>query len=198
MVQPITDHVAQGLSRLIEQYKGKPRIQGFLESWLEEVQELSDAAWAVILSRLVDHATGHHLRVLGKIAGQPWREESDERFRVLVRARIAANISSGTVDDLLRVASLVLGAATFELTELFPATVIVDVSSPIDFADLAFELLRDAKAGGVAFSLHWFDGHEADAAFTWADGDEFQEDADRGFGGDDPEVGPGGMWIGDF
>lgn len=51
-----TDVVEHGLSRLIEQWKDKPRMRAWVASYLEEVQELSSAAWVVLISRLIDDA----------------------------------------------------------------------------------------------------------------------------------------------
>jgi len=38
----ITDHVDQGLSRLISQYKGKPKLEGTLAAFLKPFQDLED------------------------------------------------------------------------------------------------------------------------------------------------------------
>lgn len=194
----VTDHAEQGLARLIQQYQGKPRIRGWLLSYLDEAQEISDQIYLTTLSRLIDHAAGVHLDVIGKIVGQPRREGDDERYRVLLRARVAVNVSDGTVGDLQRVASLVLGGPDFSIDEVFPASVVVDSSAPIDFADIAFELIEQAKSAGVALTLHHYDGHDEDETLVWSDGDGFEDDEDRGFGGDDPDSGSGGYLIGAY
>ena len=189
----VTNHVERGLSRLISQYRGKPRIEGLLTSYLEEIQELSDQMWLVILSRMVDYAEGYHLRVIGKIVGQVWKSEDDARYRTLVRARIAVNHSSGTVNDMLRIAKLLTGHKA-ELIELFHATMLIDVGQD-PFGDTTADMLHEARAGGVALSVQWSDDDEADS-LTFADGDAEEDDIPRGLGGDDPDVGPGGTWAG--
>lgn len=153
---PVTDHVERGLSRLIEQYKGKPRIEAYVRSFLKEVQALSDAAWDVLTSRLVDTAVGEQLTVLTRLVGEPTRLADDERQRVLVRARIAVNRSHGHGDDIIRVASL-LFQLPFTLTEHFPGAMVVVVDEPINFIPtMEHGMLEAAAAAGVRIDVHFY------------------------------------------
>lgn len=168
----ITDHVEHGLSRLLEQFKGKPRLEAWISSYLEGVQELTDAAWAVLVMRLIDDAVGEQLTVLGRLVGQPRIVEDEERYRVLVRARIAVNSSSGKPDDLIRVANLLFGAdAEYSMHEFFPAALVFSINEAIDVIPaLEQGMLDEAAAGGVRVDVH-FSADEPDELFAWGAGD---------------------------
>lgn len=148
---PITDHLGEGLSRLIDRYKNKPRFAAWCASHLRQVQKLEDAAQALKASIDVDTADETRLKLLGKIVGQPQRGTL-EQFRLYVKTRIAANRSRGTAPDLIHVAVLLLGAIRYEeggahvnITALEP----IGTKDP----DTTVEFLRDAKAGGVGLNL---------------------------------------------
>jgi hypothetical protein len=178
-VAQATDHVERGLSRLIDQYKDKPRLGAWISSYLNEVQALSDATWSVLVSRLINDATSEQLTVLGRLVGQERQEESDDRFRVLVRARIAINGSRGRGDDVLRVAAL-LFALEFTLTEFFPGAMVLQVDEPVGaIPELEQSLLEQTAASGVRVDVHFS---------TESPGDWFRFGAGSGWGVD--------HWIG--
>ena len=199
MIAQVNDHVAAGLALLIQQYQGAPRLEGLLTSYLNRVQELEDAIWSVILGRLIDYAIGVQLDVLGRLVGQRRDGAADEIYRTRIRARIAANRSLGTGDDLIRVALLASGSdpALMFYSELQPATVHVELlQTDPTIAPVVVELLRVAKAPGVALQL-LFTEYAAANSFTFGTNDLGVEfDTNRGFGLDeDPTTGPGGRWI---
>lgn len=195
----IDDHVVAGLGLLLEQYKNKPRIAALIASELKDIQELEDAAWDVLIKRLIDTATDAQLVALGRIVGQdPIEGEDDDLFRLRIRTRIRANRSNGHPDDVIAVCVLALeGFATdWTYEEHYPASFIVDTIDPISTqtAQLVGEFMRLAKAPGVSASLHYSEDDEADT-FAFASGDTWEDDAARGMSGDDID-GPGGSWIG--
>ncbi len=165
-----TEHVERGLSRLIEQFKNKPRIEALLRSYLDEVQLLSDAIWSVIVERLVDDAVGYQLTVLSRLVGENVRLDDDERQRVLVRARVAVNRSHGNGNDILTVAELLLGDASFALTEHFPGAMVLTIEDAIAFTPaLEQRMLEEAAAGGVRIDVH-FSADEPEDWFRFGTG----------------------------
>lgn len=195
----VADHVESGIALLISQYKDKPRLAALLASYLRRVQELEDAAWDVLISRMIDVATGVHLDTLGKIVGQPRNHPDDDVYRVYVRARIRANSSLGHPDDVIETAQIALDGVLFEYREIYAASWIVDVLEALqeEFAFPVHELTMRARAAGTGGSLHWSsDPHES--TFAFALGDVEEDDPDRGFSGDDPDEAPGGLLIGAF
>jgi hypothetical protein len=178
-LEPVTNHVESGLSKLLEQYQGKPRLEAWIRSYLLEVQKFSDEAWNVLVSRLIDEAIGEQLTVLSRLVGETTRLENDERQRVLVRSRIAVNRSRGRGDDVLRVASLLL-AREYSLNEFFPGAMVLTVEEAIDFIpELEHRMLEQSAAGGIRVDVHF----SADPESTW-----FRFGSGPGWGE--------GVWIG--
>lgn len=176
---PVTDHVERGTSLLIEQYRGRPRIESLLRSYLLQVQELSDATWDVMVSRLIDDATGEQLTVLSRLVGENVRLGDDEAQRVLVRARIAVNRSNGHGDDILRVATLLLGDKPWSYAETYPASILIETFEA-ERAESVATLLRLALAGGVGFGYHYSEEPAGDLLILDADDGLADDDGDNG------------------
>lgn len=197
----VTDHVEAGLDLLLDYYQGKPRLEALLTSELKQIQALEDAAWDVLIQRLIDNATGIQLDKLGRIVGEHRLSTDDEVYRVRIRTRIRANKSLGHPKDLIEVALIVTGLDKTELaySETYPAAFLIDAMAPIsaELAVVLLDFLIAAKSPGVRPMVQFFDT-PADEALTWSVGDDFEEDEARGFGGDDPEVGPGGYLVGAY
>lgn len=98
-----TDHVRSAVLNLNGPFLGKPRIASFVWAIISGLQEVEDAIQSVINLRQVDNAELPQLQVLGRIVGQIYSAEEVETYRALIKARIVANRSSGTINDLLRV-----------------------------------------------------------------------------------------------
>ena len=104
--------------------------------------------------RFVDTAIGAQLDIVGKIVGQDRNGMSDDDYRRYCRARIATNRSRGTVEDLLKIAGLVIGdpAATLvEDTQGVAAYVLRWGATvpPANVADILIDFLTAADAAGV-------------------------------------------------
>jgi hypothetical protein len=173
-----TTHVAEGLAMLARQFRGKPRFEAMLTSWLRQVQDLEDAWWQILVETTLDAAVGAQLDQLGEILGLARSGLSDTLYRRALRAQILALRSRGTADELIRIAELVAGwACTY--TAPGDAAVIVTPSSVPDIptASLA-ALLRRAAAGGVRIDT--VDILAGDL-FAFASGETVETDAARGF-----------------
>lgn len=191
-LERVPDHRDRGLSLLITQYQELPRLRSLLGALLDEVQVVEDAAWDVILGRLVDDAEGAQLDTIGRIVGQP-RIGDDEEFRLYIKARITINSSDGTGDDVMQVAEVLLEGKPWSYEETYPASIIIETFEAERAATIA-HLLRLARAGGVGFGYHYSTEPEAEA-FSFPAGDDAEEDSASGFGDDDPDTGTGGAWA---
>lgn len=100
------DHVEQGLSRLPEQFKDKPNIEGILTSWLTSVQVTEDRLFDLLNFRSIDTAIGVQLDYIGKIVGCERDGSSDSEYRDRIRLQILINTSEGTPNDILEITSL--------------------------------------------------------------------------------------------
>lgn len=103
-----TTQVQDGLARLIDQYRGRPKIEGILTAYLRRVQEIENALWAAYDARLLTATTpvGVHLDTLGALVGEARQGRGDDDYRAAIRIRIRANRSTGTANDVIEVASL--------------------------------------------------------------------------------------------
>lgn len=152
------DVVAEALSQLKEQFKGKPMLEALLESYIEELQELETVTYSLYAERLLDTAVGAQLDQLGAVVGQE-RIGDDDYYRQLIRARIAINRSNGQVEELLNIFVLVWGDTyVFQIEEPGPASMNITMvgpaqATPVNDPELLFLLATDAKAGGVALQV---------------------------------------------
>lgn len=147
------EHKAQGLARLIAQYIGKPRLENLLCVYLNQIQDAEDALWELATERFVDTAVGAQLDVLGVIVGQERQGLSDDDYRALIRARIKANNSEGTSNDIRGVVVAALNdppAGTVKVEELTIASFEVRLFAEVSFDEHILNgLLQDARAAGV-------------------------------------------------
>jgi hypothetical protein len=149
---PAVDHVAIGLSRIAEQYRGRPKFTMWVACFLQQVQYLEEAITATVDAWDVDTATGWRLEVLGSRVGQP-KVGSDDIYRLFIKARIRSNRSLGLVSDLLAVADLLLGPGTYSYRELpenvyFESRGLTQYLSP-DAATTVQQLLQRTASAGV-------------------------------------------------
>lgn len=194
MLQEILDHAARAKARLLAQYRDKPKLAGVLGALVNSVQEIEVALFDVLEQTAVATAVGVWLDRLGAIVGEPRDGASDADFRKYISARIRANRSHGTFEDVIEVIEA-WGNATFftgdvTLTELGRASFHLDISGDIipfstiaDAAHLArlARLLPKTRAGGVGAQLLWSPDAEANI-FTFSSGASLEASSTQGFG----------------
>lgn len=167
-MEHVLDHEEQALGRLLEQYKGKPKLAGLIVDHAAQMQEVENALWGVYEDRLLGNAEGDQLDQIGTAVGQARGGLDDATYRLWISARIILNRSSGTLQQILAIAELVVNdpAATLELREDFPAAFTLLVGgvaiTPFTAAGL-MTFMRLAKAGGVRAVLDWFEVLPAEA-----------------------------------
>jgi hypothetical protein len=153
------DHVASALSRLIEQFKGKPNFEASISAQAEPCQTVEAALQQLSMLPSVENAFGAQLDNLGAIVGEERQGATDGDYRLHIKARIAANRSSGTPEDLYTVFALIAPVgATYRIEECPPAALIFHIltvqTSPA-LADYLLQFLARVKAAGVRAQLHW-------------------------------------------
>lgn len=175
----VTDHVARGLARLTQRWRGKPVIEAILSSHLAEVQEIEDALWEVIELAL-DTATGDGLDQIAALLGEPRQDLDDEPLRTVLRARILANRSRGSFDELHAILALFAGDA-YTLGEYPPAAVLaaLDVFPGTVPAARMGGILRRAVSGGVGAQL--VAPASVSTAFRFSSSDEVATGSASGF-----------------
>lgn len=120
--EPVSqDLVAQGVDRIITQYRGKPKLQATVEATLQPIQELDDGALMIPPFYDLDTAAGVQLDIDGQLVGQSrilvnGSIVNDPQYRLLIRARIARNGSHATGEDFISQLVLIFGV-TVQLTD---------------------------------------------------------------------------------
>lgn len=167
----VPDWAARLKSRLYAQFQFDPVLNLFISNVIApQVQDLEDAQQSLLTITSIDDSEGINLQVIGRRVGQLWKGESDPDYRLLLRARVKANNSSGTPEDIYAVFVALFGLsitmqyildppAGFELLILVPITA--------SQAAIAAGFLTDSKAAGVHGILEWQEFTD-DQMFTFA------------------------------
>lgn len=130
-------------------------IQKLLDAVLTPMQDVEDALMQCLNDRTIDNATGINLDIIGKLVGEPrGTYADDDEYRIGIRARVQANRSSGTIENHIKVAKLIINDATahFKVENHGRANVIVrvqDVLTSDSLAALLIRFLNDTASGGV-------------------------------------------------
>jgi hypothetical protein len=156
------DHAVLAVERLPQQFTDKPKAVALLQALVVPCADLEIALLQLLYLRSVDTALGVQLDVIGKLVGQPRNGLVDNDYRRFVRARIAINRSSGTSEEALNIARLVLGDQTAVLDldlQGIAAFVLRVLAIPISasLASILIGFLRDAKSAGVRAILETAD-----------------------------------------
>lgn len=151
---PIKNHVEEGTGLLLDQFKGKPRIEAWLRSYLTQVQVFTDAVYDTIIKRLIDNAANAQLDAVGRIVGEDRKGRDDDLYRLFIRARIRINRSSGKTKDILDVLNIIAGKTPAIFAEHFPAGISITFLEPPEHNVVhLFAMLFDTKAGGVHLNV---------------------------------------------
>lgn len=150
-------------SRIFTQFQGKPTIEAVSDAIAAEWQEWEDAAQALFSLLSIDDSVGLQLQVIGRLVGQPYTGEDDPTYRLRLKARIAANRSSGDPEDLYTVFN-----ACFGLAGQGNAAIVPYPPAPAQFvfrvlgltltptaAAVLYALLVEAKVAGSRLLLEW-------------------------------------------
>lgn len=176
-VVKILDHGQDAVNRLVTQYKGKPKIEGFTRALANPAQDLEDTFLDLLTLRSLDTAVGKQLDGLGEIVGESRKGKNDEDYRIAIKAKIGQNISKATPEDVISVFILLVKANTAYFMEYFPAeaAIFADVNiENLDNYDILKFMQKVMPAGVRLDYIGWYDNGDAFA---------FQDDPNaKGFG----------------
>lgn len=107
----ITTYADDAVELVGSKLKEIPELEAFLRAYAGAAQQVEDDAWAVMTEGLFDIAVcvGVQLGRIGAIIGQPRWGRDDAGYRNLLNARILANNSKGTPEDLISVVLKIFG-----------------------------------------------------------------------------------------
>jgi hypothetical protein len=184
------DHRGQGLGRLLQQFKGKPRVQAYMSSFLGEAQLLEDTWFHLLYDRWIESAVGEQLDVIGRIILEERQGSADVEYRAFLRARVRVNLSNGKVETMIAILTLLLddAAGTVRLDDYYPASMRIEVVPALTVDPLRVSrMLHQAKSSGVALDFV-YSTSAANDTLTWG----------STYGGDGVTVSqsPGSFYVG--
>lgn len=139
------NHAEEMLARLPRQFKDKENVQEFVRALCEPIQLFWNTASDVLSHLSLESAFGAILRSLASRVGQSTAGLTDEvKLKRFIRARIAANRSSGTTDQLLAIAKLIIDSPDTDVSvdTRAIATAVVTLSLATTDPDVVAILLR--------------------------------------------------------
>ena len=186
MLQEILDYAERAKARILSQYREKPKLVALVMTLAAAVQEIEAALFDVIDQTAVGTAVGSWLDQLGNIVGEERGGVGDVLYRRYINARIAANGSEGTLENIIDVIEAWYGSPfpDLRLAELGRMNVEIDLADPdvtAESVDRLIKLLRDTRAAGVGLELFW----QQDAGtkiFTFSSSSSVETSALLGFG----------------
>ena len=146
------DIAPAGLLRLIPPFWGKPRMAALLVIYLEELQAFEDAIWSVIDRLDLDTAPRLVLSWMAGWVGEPSRPADNDALRTLVKARIIANRSDGTLPVLRQICNVLFANPVGMIEATLAITIMVEDLGVSD-GPTAARVLDDAAAGTVRVTL---------------------------------------------
>lgn len=151
-----TQHTEEMLDNRVEQFRDKSRFASLLSAFGSQIQDIEDALFQILSDTSIDSAAGMQLDGVGTIVGEERNGLSDADYRLRIKARVLANKSSGTIEDLLGICD-VLGLTATTVLEPFPANVELESTIAITNGFEVGRFLQSARAAGVGLSLTWFE-----------------------------------------
>lgn len=146
---------AQG--RVVSQYRELPLFMALIGQLGGQVQLIEDALWALYQAAFLDTATDVWLEYIGSIVGEAREGFVDLDYRRLIKARILANRSSGSIDEVIAVIATALEIDPTLLflraEEFYPASMLIelaiDVNPSLDLQNRVVRILARARPAGV-------------------------------------------------
>lgn len=151
------DHIALALSRLPDRLR-RTRFIALVTAIARSRQRFEDTLIEIMAQRSIERAVGPQLDRIGALVRQERDTPDDVVYRRRIRAKIAVNRSSGLIDDLLRIARLVVNNDAIDLNvESISATAVLEVDG-VGISDAAAGDLaafgQRAVSAGVRLILH--------------------------------------------
>ena len=181
-LRPDDDFALEAYLHVPTQLRDKENFIHTAAPFIAQLLEVETALIALRDERTVDAAVGVQLDGLGAIVGQDRGALDDDEYRAVIRAKIQANNSDSTPENLLRVATLAIPDVTWSISEQYPAGVLMSsdgISATAVDDDVVLALFRLAKAAGVKLQYR-FDSTATPFTFSSQSG-VVEADAALGF-----------------
>lgn len=181
-IEKDNNRVAEAITLLTDLFRNRPRVVGFLKSFVEQNQLFENAAWGMLESRMLDTPpVGDQLDQIGKMVGENREGRSDAEYYEATLLRIRVNRSEGRAIDVMQIVDLSVSPTVWEYEEYYPAAFVVKVLniSTAKIKALA-SAIRETRAIGVKGMLHTSNWPEAEN-FVWGYSSPGQVPNQRGY-----------------
>lgn len=161
----IDNHVEQGLERRLEQWKDKTNLEKVLIALSTGYQEIEGMFFDLCDKRLnINEAEGEQLDQIGTIVGQERLGFDDDFYRILLQARIGANVSNGEAERVIDTIKLLTQADFVHYMNLDNAEIAIGsdgIINPLTVDFLITNLQRVVMAGVRVNYLCIYDGEDS-------------------------------------
>ena len=189
------------LDRLTDNYTKNPnsRIGKLLLLFSEQLQELEETFNRIDAWRSIDEAEGATLDRIGRVVLQPRGAAKDEVYRILLKSKIARNLSTADINTVISVLAVALDVEPSEIKieEMYndpfepePAAIKL-IQLPIKTINEAgmdphhmAMIIQRTVAAGVRVGII-----ELTGTFAFASGDSVEIDPEAGFSDEEQETG---------
>lgn len=121
LITEITDHLQQGLQKLMGQYQGKKYVVGILTAFLNQVQALETAFFPLDAGRQLLTAIGAQLDGMGELINLKRNGLPDNEYLLFILGTIAEDYSDGTITTLSGIVNTLFTPSLLLSYETFPA-----------------------------------------------------------------------------
>lgn len=160
----LPDVRARAVERLLAQFRDKPRIVALVSALAAGGQLSEDLSFSLIFSRRIEASSGAQLDQWGALVGEPRGGLDDDDYRRFIRARLLANRTSSTTDDIIRIAQLTTEPSEVRHYTMYPAGYTLYVLRRIAMTEVmrrrVRRMLDSVKPAGVQYhAIEAVDGY---------------------------------------
>lgn len=125
MAAPVKQELVEsGLNLLLYQFRNKENIEGLLQTYLTDLNQLDTDAFTLVDNFNIDDATGIYLDYIGRIVDLDRKGQDDETYRKNLKIKILINNSDGTPNTILKILSELTETANVRVWEHFPVSTV--------------------------------------------------------------------------
>lgn len=153
MVRPVqVDQTEQGLDRLLEQFKGKPKIEGTLSTYLTQTKDIEKTIFDLMDNRSLETSKGVQLDNIGILVGEFRNGKSDEDYRKAIKFKIGVNNSEGTPEQLMTLLYDITDSTAVDIFEHYPASYMMSFDGSF-IPDNFVNYFQDASSSCINIGL---------------------------------------------
>lgn len=191
-VTQITDHSIRALSRLSSQFKGKENLEKLVKIFTDELQELEDAQFDLLLLRSVSTSVGVQLDNIGEHVGSLRGGQNDTEYRASISLQIGVNNSEATEMIIHDITKQLTNATSVSVLDDFPAGLNITTNGT-GFTGSVFAAIEGMIGAGISLnSISIVPDPSIAFAFSSADGGGVPAPEGLGFSSTDEGGSPTG------